>query len=47
MEGWLIFIGIVIVFAFLGWLSNIRSKAKKYDEFKPRLDNLDKVNSTF
>jgi len=41
MEGWLIFIGIIIVIAFFGWLFDIRSKAKKYDELKPRLDKLD------
>jgi hypothetical protein len=41
MEGWLIFIGIIIVIAFFGWLFEIRSKAKKYDELKPRLDKLD------
>ena len=38
MEGWLIFIGIMIL---LGWLFNIWEKGKKYDELKPQLDNLD------
>ncbi len=41
MEGWLIFIGIIIFISFLSWVFGIRGKAKKYDELKPRLDSLD------
>ena len=41
MEVWLIFIGIIIFFVFVGWLSGIREKAKMYEQLKPRLDNLD------
>ena len=32
---------IAVVSSFLGWLFSLRSKAKKYDKLKPRLDNLD------
>ena len=41
IEVWLIIIGIGIILSFIGWLSNVWSKAKKYDELKPRLDKLD------
>lgn len=40
MEGWLIIIGIIVVISFISWLFNNWSKAKKYDELKPKLDNL-------
>jgi len=45
IEVWLIIIGIGIILSFLEWLSKIRSKAKKYDELKPRLDKLDNYKS--
>jgi len=41
MEGWLIFVGIIIFISFINWLLRIRNKAKKYDELKPKLDSLD------
>lgn len=49
MEGFLIFIGIICVIAFISWLnnrlSNLREMAKKYVELKPMLDNLDHYRS--
>ncbi len=46
--GWLIFIGIILAIWFITWLSNrlsnLRKMAKKYVEWKPKLDNLDNYN---
>ncbi|MFH0768170.1 MAG: restriction endonuclease [Chloroflexota bacterium] len=41
MEGWLIFFGIIGAIILIGWVSDLRGKAKKYVELKPRLDKLD------
>lgn len=44
--GFLIFIGVIAAIGLIAWLlnrlSDLRGKAKKYIELKPRLDNLDK-----
>lgn len=40
MEFWLIIIGIIVAISFINWVFNNWSKAKKYDELKPRFDNL-------
>lgn len=40
---WLIFIGIVVLLSFIGWVSKIASEASKYKELKPRLDELDEL----
>lgn len=45
MEFWLILIGIIITISFFSWVFNNWRKAKKYDELKPRLDNLDAAES--
>lgn len=45
MEFWLIIIGIIITISFFSWVFNNWSKARKYDELKPRLDNLDAAES--
>ena len=45
MEYWLIIIGIIIIIYFFSWVFNNWNKAKKYDELKPRLDNLDVAES--
>jgi FtsZ-binding cell division protein ZapB len=42
MEGWLILIGITALITFLAWLIDTFNKAKKYEELKPELDNLDR-----
>jgi len=47
MEGWLVVIGIILAITFFGWVLNNWSKAKKYDELKPRLDNLEAQESDF
>ena len=39
--GWLIFIGIIVLGLFIEWIVKIRSKAKRYETLKPKLDNLD------
>ncbi len=39
MEGWLILVGIVVTLVLVGWVSELRNKAKKYDALKPRLDD--------
>jgi len=41
MEGWVIFVVLIIFISFISWLFSIWSKAKKYIELKPKLDNLD------
>ena len=45
MGGWLIFFGIIGAIWFISWLNNrltdLRDKAKKYVDLKPKLDNLD------
>ena len=50
MEGWLIFIVLIASVWFISWLndrlSDLRDKAKKYVELKPRLDNLDVYSAT-
>jgi hypothetical protein len=45
MEFWLTIIGIIIAISFFSWVFNNWSKAKKYDELKPRLDNLNAAES--
>lgn len=46
MEFWLIIIGIITAIPFfINWVFNNWSKAKKYDELKPRRDNLDAAES--
>ena len=37
----LIFIGIVAILVFIGWVVKIAEDANKYQELKPRLDKLD------
>lgn len=37
--GWLIFFGIIGAIILIGWVSELRNKAKKYDALKPRLDD--------
>jgi len=39
--GWLIIIGIVASFIFIGWVAEMIDKVRKYEELKPRLDKLD------
>lgn len=36
-----ILIGVTIIASFLSWVFDIRHKVKKYDELKPKLDNLE------
>lgn len=36
-----ILIGVTIITSFLSWIFDIRHKVKKYDELKPKLDNLE------
>jgi len=36
-----ILIGVTIIASFLSWIFDIRHKVKKYDELKPKLDNLE------
>ncbi len=44
--GWILaVIAFFILLYFISWLSNLRKKAKKYEELKPRLDNLDTYNT--
>jgi hypothetical protein len=45
MEFWLIIIGIIVTGYFISWIFNNWSKAKKYTELKPRLDNLDRLET--
>lgn len=42
---WLIFIGIIALFIFIGWIADVVGKAKKYEENKPRLDKLDQYKN--
>ena len=48
VEGWLIFIGIVVVIWFIVWinsrLSDLQQQAKKYTELKPKLDKLNDLD---
>ena len=41
MEGWLIVILIILGVSFISWALNNYNKAKKYEELKPRLHNLE------
>lgn len=45
MEFWLIIIAIGVTGYFISWILNNWSKAKKYTELKPRLDNLDRLET--
>jgi len=42
METWLTIIVIIVAVYFISWIFNNWRRAKKYDELKPRLDNLDR-----
>src|SRR4030042_4476455 len=45
MEGWLIFIAVIVGIWFISWinsrLSGIQKQAKKYVELKPKLDSIE------
>jgi hypothetical protein len=41
MEGWLIVIVIILAVSFMSWSVSNYNKAKKYEELKPRLHNLE------
>jgi hypothetical protein len=42
METWLTIIVIIVAVYFISWIFNNWRRAKKYDELKPKLDNLDR-----
>ena len=45
--GWLIFIGIISIIYFVGWIAEIYRKIKEYDRLKPSFDNLEKEKGIF
>jgi len=45
--GWLIFIGIISIIYFVGWIAEIYRKIKEYDRLKPSFDNLEKEKRIF
>lgn len=47
MEGLLVVIGIILAITFVGWVLSNWSKAKKYNELKPRLDSLETQEADF
>lgn len=45
--GWLIFIGIISIIYFIGWIAELYGKSKEYDRLKPSFDNLEEEKGLF